>query len=101
MARILCRDQKGGFLTGKSKRSILSGGPAGRVIVHKLRQANSGLSVGLIKDEPINVNRCAVPYGIGGEKPIKKFCIPNALVIDYGAELILDQVVMIDPEKNM
>ena len=79
---------------------IVGGGPAGRVIVHKLHQANSGLSVGLIKDEPINVNRCAVPYGVSAEKPIKKFCIPNTLVTDYGAELILDQVVMIDPEKQ-
>ncbi len=79
---------------------VIGGGPAGRVIVHKLHQANSGLSVGLIKDEPINVNRCAVPYGIGEEKPVKKFCIPNSLVMDYGAELILDEVVMVDPEKK-
>lgn len=43
---------------------IIGGGPAGRVIVHALHTQNSGMSVTLIKDEQINVNRCALLYGI-------------------------------------
>jgi len=77
---------------------IIGGGPAGRVIVHALHSQNSGLSVTLIKDEKINVNRCAVPYGISGSKPIEKFQIPNKLVTDFGAELVADAVVKIDTD---
>jgi len=75
---------------------IIGGGPAGRVIVHALHTQNSGLSVTLIKDEEINVNRCAVPYGIAPDKPIEKFQIPNQLVTDFGAELVVDQAAKID-----
>ncbi len=50
---------------------IIGGGPAGRTIVHMLNAAEKNLSITLIKDEPVNVNRCAVPYGIDGKKPIE------------------------------
>ena len=79
---------------------IIGGGPAGRVIVHTLHSQNSGRSVTLIKDEEINVNRCAVPYGISEEKPIKKFQISNKLVTDFGAELVVDRVAKIDVERR-
>ncbi|MBU0678704.1 MAG: FAD-dependent oxidoreductase [Verrucomicrobia bacterium] len=75
---------------------VVGGGPAGRLIVHALHAAKADLSVTLIKDEEINVNRCAVPYGISDEKPEKKFLIPNSLVTDFGAELIIDRVQHID-----
>lgn len=76
---------------------IIGGGPAGRVIVHELHAAGGDLSVTLVKDESINVNRCAVPYGIGPDKPLAKYLIPNELVTDFGAELIVDRVEAIDP----
>ncbi len=76
---------------------IIGGGPAGRVIVHVLHAQKRSLSVTLIKNEEINVNRCAVPYGMSGTKPIEKFQIPNTLVTDFGAELVIDQVERIDP----
>ena len=76
---------------------IVGGGPAGRTIVHTLHEQHARLSVAVIKDEPINVNRCAVPYGISGVKPIEKYQIPNKLVTDFGAELIIDTVAQIDP----
>ena len=79
---------------------IIGGGPAGRVIVHALQSQNSGKSVTLIKDEEINVNRCAVPYGIPKNKPIEKFQIPNKLVTDFGAELVVDLVVKIDTRQK-
>jgi NADH oxidase (H2O2-forming) len=79
---------------------IIGGGPAGRVIVHALQAQNSGMSVTLIKDEAINVNRCAVPYGIPQDKPIGKFQIPNQLVTDFGAELIVDHAVKIDTQQK-
>lgn len=75
---------------------IIGGGPAGRVVVHALHTAGAGLSVTLIKDEEINVNRCAVPYGIPDEKPLEKYQIPNTLVTDFGAELVIDRVTGID-----
>ena len=79
---------------------IIGGGPAGRVIVHALHSANSGMTVTLIKDEEINVNRCAVPYGIPENKPIEKFKIPNKLVTDFGAELVIDHAVKIDTQRK-
>ena len=80
---------------------IIGGGPAGRSIVHALRGAGAGLSVTVIKNEPVNVNRCAIPYGVDGAKPLEKYQIPNALVTDFGAELLLDEVstVMTDAHR--
>ena len=80
---------------------IIGGGPAGRLIVHALHKAKKNFSVTLIKDEEINVNRCAVPYGISEQKPVEKFCIPNTLVTDFGADLILDTVESIDKEQQI
>lgn len=77
---------------------IVGGGPAGRTIVHSLHAADAGLSVAVVKDEPINVNRCAVPYGIAPGKPIEKFQIPNKLVTDFGAQLIVATAERIDRE---
>jgi len=79
---------------------IVGGGPAGRVIVHALQAAEAGLSVTLIKDEAINVNRCAVPYGISPAKPITKYLIPNELVTDFGADLLVERVEAIEPDRH-
>ena len=79
---------------------IIGGGPAGRTLVHMLHASGQKMSVTLIKDEKINANRCAVPYGIPDEKPLEKFQIPNALVTDFGAELVVDRVEKIDTIKK-
>lgn len=79
---------------------IIGGGPAGRVAVHTLHAGNPGLSITLIKDEAINVNRCAVPYGIPMTVLLEKFQIPNSLVTDFGAELIIDRVKNVDTQKQ-
>ena len=79
---------------------IIGGGPAGRTIVHMLHTSNRNMSVTVIKDEKINVNRCAVPFGINGKKPIEKYQISNMLVTDFGAELVIDRVKNIDIEKK-
>jgi NADH oxidase (H2O2-forming) len=94
-----------GYLEGITKVEerdvvIIGGGPAGRTIVHVLHAAGKDLSVTVIKDEAVNVNRCAVPYGIDGKKPIEKFQISNKLVTDYGAELVVDRVATIDTVLN-
>ena len=75
---------------------IIGGGPAGRLIVHALHHSEKNFAVTLIKDEEVNVNRCAVPYGISDKKSVEKFCISNTLVTDFGAELVLDYVESID-----
>lgn len=83
---------------------IIGGGPAGRVVVHALHHAGwaeGGRSVTLIKEKPINVNRCAVPYGISEDKPIEKYLIPNALVTNFGAELLIDRVEEIDTARHV
>lgn len=81
---------------------IIGGGPAGRTIVHALHAKHAPMTVAVVKDEPINVNRCAVPYGISGIKPIEKYQIPNKLVTDFGADLIIDKAAQIDPvAKNV
>jgi NADH oxidase (H2O2-forming) len=79
---------------------IIGGGPAGRVIVHSLHTQKSGMSVALIKNEEINVNRCAIPYGIPESTAIEKFVVSNKLVTDFGADLIVDEVVKIDPSNR-
>ncbi|MDD3603920.1 MAG: FAD-dependent oxidoreductase [Kiritimatiellae bacterium] len=75
---------------------IIGGGPAGRSVVHMLHKAGFPGSVTLIKNEEINVNRCAIPYGISHEKPTTAFQIPNALISDFGAELLIDEVSILD-----
>lgn len=84
----------------KSDVVIIGGGPAGRIIVHMLHAAEQNLSVTLIKDEEINVNRCAVPYGVSNKKPIEKFQISNKLVTDFGGELVIDRVERVDFTKK-
>jgi len=79
---------------------IIGGGPAGRLIVHALHHAEKDFDITLIKDEEVNANRCAVPYGIASKKPIDKFCIPNTLITDFGAKLVLDTVEKIDPKEK-
>jgi len=79
---------------------IIGGGPAGRTIVHLLHGSSQKMSVTLIKDEKINANRCAVPYGIPDVKPLEKFQVPNALVTDFGAKLVIDRVEKIDTDKK-
>ena len=79
---------------------IIGGGPAGRLVVHALHKSNQEFDVTLIKDEEINANRCAVPYGISDKKPVEKFCISNTLVTDFGAKLVLDTVESIDKDEQ-
>jgi len=79
---------------------IIGGGPAGRTIVHMLHAAKCGLSITVIKDEKVNVNRCAVPFGINTRKPLEKFQISNKLVTDFGAELVVDRVEKIDTAEK-
>ncbi|MCD6580800.1 MAG: FAD-dependent oxidoreductase [Desulfuromusa sp.] len=79
---------------------IIGGGPAGRLIVHAVHKSAEKFDITLIKDEEINANRCAVPYGISDKKPIDKFCIPNTLVTDFGAKLVLDYVESIDKNEQ-
>jgi len=79
---------------------IIGGGAAGRAVVHFLHAAEEYLSVTLIKDEEISVNRCALPYGIASQKPAEKFFIPNKLITFFGAELVIDTVERIDTERS-
>ncbi|MCD6152999.1 MAG: FAD-dependent oxidoreductase [Syntrophobacterales bacterium] len=79
---------------------IIGGGPAGRSIVHAMKASGRDLKVTLIKNEEINANRCAIPYGISGEKPVEKFQISNKLITDFGGELVIDQVNKIEPDTN-
>lgn len=79
---------------------IIGGGPAGRVLVHELNAGRYKGRVALIKNEPVNVNRCAVPFGIDGKSSIEKYLISNSLVSNFGAELIIDEVVEHDPKKH-
>ncbi len=82
--------------------AIIGGGPAGRVTVHTLYKGNPSLSIAVFKDEEVNVNRCAVPYGIDGARPLQKYQIPNSLVTDFGAELIVGKVVGVQAgQKNL
>lgn len=80
---------------------IIGGGPAGRTIVHMLHASGRKMSVTLIKDEATNANRCAIPYGISPNKPIEKFQIPNTLVTEFGAELVVDRVTQIDTAQQL
>jgi NADH oxidase (H2O2-forming) len=79
---------------------IIGGGTAGRTLVHYLHTADNYVSVTVIKDEEININRCALPYGIASQKPAGKFFIPNKLITYFGAELVIDSVEGIDTEGS-
>ncbi len=80
--------------------AIIGGGPAGRVAVHTLEAGDPDLKVAVFKDEEVNVNRCAVPYGIDGAKPLQKYQISNSLVTDHGADLIIGRVAKVDLEAR-
>jgi len=80
---------------------IVGGGPAARTFVHMLHNSNKKFDITLIKDEPVNVNRCAVPYGIADNKPVESFCIPNSLITDFGAKLFIDKVYFFDTDKQI
>lgn len=80
--------------------AIIGGGPAGRVIVHALNRSGQKFTVSLFKDEETNVNRCAVPYGINGNKPLDKYQISNTLITDFGAELVIARVTEISPATD-
>lgn len=65
---------------------IVGGGPAGRAIAHILHERTdpaSPRSGALVKNEPINVNRCAVPYGIPQDKPRDVFETPKCPAIAW------------------
>lgn len=80
---------------------VIGGGPAGRTIVQALHASGKKLSVTLIKDEAVNANRCAVPYGICLHKPIEKYQVSNGLITDFGAELIIDRVTDVDLKRRL
>ncbi|NJP05201.1 MAG: FAD-dependent oxidoreductase, partial [Chloroflexaceae bacterium] len=72
-----------------------------RSVVHAIRQAGQQqTTITLIKDEEINANRCAIPYGINPAKPLEKYCIPNTLVTNAGAQLVIDTVERIEPVQK-
>jgi len=81
---------------------IIGGGPAGRVVVHRIFHSGQqdNFDIKLIKDEENNVNRCAIPYGISGKKEIGKYIISNKLVTDFGAELIIGTAERIDRQEK-
>jgi NADH oxidase (H2O2-forming) len=80
---------------------VVGGGPAGRVIVHSLFHAKKQFDVTLIKEEKVNANRCAIPYGIDQEKVVMKYAIPNALITDFGAKLMVDKVSEVDRMRKI
>jgi NADPH-dependent 2,4-dienoyl-CoA reductase/sulfur reductase-like enzyme len=84
----------------KSDIVIIGGGAAGIVATHTIQALNPSLSMSLIKDEEILVNRCSIPYGIGGEKGIENYVVPNSNITCTGADLIIGRVETIDTEKK-
>lgn len=69
-------------------------------VVHELHAANHSLTVTLIKDEDINVNRGALLYGLDPQRPVSKFLLSNKLVTLFGAELVIDRVHQIEPDTS-
>jgi NADH dehydrogenase len=79
---------------------IIGGGPAGRSIVHVLHHSKKEFDLTVIKDEEVNANRCAIPYGIAPGKPTMKYTIPNTMITDFGAKLVMDKVVGVDLKEK-
>ncbi|SDU41228.1 FAD-dependent oxidoreductase [Desulfobacula phenolica] len=84
----------------KSDIIIIGGGAAGIVAINTIHALNSNLSLTLIKDEEVLVNRCSIPYGIGGEKEIENYVVPNSSITSTGADLVIGRVKEIDKEKK-
>lgn len=84
----------------KSDIVIIGGGAAGIVAINTIHVLNPGLSLTLIKDEEVLVNRCSIPYGIGGEKGIENYVVPNSNITGTGADLVIGRVEEIDTGKK-
>jgi NADH dehydrogenase len=79
---------------------IIGGGTAGMAVVQELHAADKYLSVTLIKDEEVTINKGALPYGIDPQKSAGKFVVPNKLVTYLGADLVVDSVQRVDPASS-
>ncbi|WP_041277775.1 NAD(P)/FAD-dependent oxidoreductase [Desulfotalea psychrophila] len=84
----------------KSDIIIIGGGAAGIVAVNTIHALNPGLSLTLIKDEEALVNRCSIPYGMGREKGIENYIVPNSHITATGADLVIGRVEEIDTRKK-
>lgn len=79
---------------------IIGGGTAGMAVVQELHAADRPLSVTLIKDEEVTVNKGTLPYSVDPQKSAGKFVVPNKLVTYLGAELLVDSVSRIEPAHS-
>lgn len=84
----------------KSDIVIIGGGAAGIVAVNTIHAMNPGLSLTLIKDEAVLVNRCSIPYGMGGEKGLENYMVPDAHITHTGATLVIGRVAEIETGKK-
>jgi len=84
----------------KSDIIIIGGGAAGIVAVNTIHALNPNLSLTLIKDEEVLVNRCSIPYGIGGEKEIENYVVPNGSITGTGADLVIGRVDKVNKGKK-
>jgi len=76
---------------------IVGGGPGGRTVARVLKKRQPELSVAVVKEHEINPNRCVIPYVFDDTVPVNQGLIPNTLVTEVGAELIIDAVESINP----
>ena len=79
---------------------VIGGGTAGMAVVQELHAADQSVSVTLIKNEEITINKGALPYGIDPQKSAGKFVLPNKLVAYLGAKLVVDSAKRVDPANS-
>ena len=68
---------------------IIGGGPAGRTVARMVKTARPAWRVLVVKEEEVNPNRCVIPYVFDDTVPPDQALIPNTLVTEVGAELLV------------
>lgn len=75
---------------------VVGGGPAGRTVARMVRRQRPDWRVVVIKEDEVNPNRCVIPYIYDDTVPVAKGTIPNTMVTEVGAELVIARAEVLD-----
>ena len=80
---------------------VVGGGPAGVIAAATARKNYPEKSVAIIKKEPVGMIPCGIPYTFGTLGGTEKNILSTKGVENLGVQVIVDEVVNVDPEKKV
>ena len=79
---------------------IVGGGPAGFNGTKVVRELYPDRSILVVNDRDDLQIPCSIPYVVSGRIPLDKNRYPLKKLKDLGAELLIDRVISVNPEKS-